>query len=93
MRNVSIQQSDGKPDIAFSSDGTLKSVELKIMNLRPDGRSNQPNQEQNLIWEEVSTTNLISHKKSHKNHEFSFSLKINRKTFMFLFITLNDLGT
>ena len=57
MRNVSIQQSDGKPDIAFSSDGTLKSVELKIMNLRPDGRSNQPNQEQNLIWEEVSTTN------------------------------------
>ena len=72
MRNVSIQQSDGKPDIAFSSDGTLKSVELKIMNLRPDGRSNQPNQEQNLIWEEVSTTNLISHKKSHKNHESSF---------------------
>ena len=63
LRNVSIQQSDGKPDIAFSSDGTLKSVELKIMNLRPDGRSNQPNQEQNLIWEEVSTTNLISHKK------------------------------
>ena len=64
LRNVSIQQSDGKPDIAFSSDGTLKSVELKIMNLRPDGRSNQPNQEQNLIWEEVSyITNLISHKK------------------------------
>ena len=83
MRNVTIQQSDGKPDIAFSSDGTLKSVELKIMNLRPDGRSNQPNQEQNLIWEEVSTTNLISH----KNHESSFSLKT------FMFITLNDLGT
>ena len=48
LRNVTIQQSDGKPDIAFSSDGTLKSVELKIMNLRPDGRSNQ-----DLIWEEV----------------------------------------
>ena len=63
MRNVSIQQSDGKPDIAFSSDGTLKSVELKIMNLRPDGRSNQPNQEQNLIWEEVSTIkDLVSRK-------------------------------
>ena len=45
---MTIQQSDGKPDIAFLSDGTLKSVELKIMNLRPDGRSNQ-----DLVWEEV----------------------------------------
>ena len=63
LRNVTIQQSDGKPDIAFSSDGTLKSVELKIMNLRPDARSNQPNQQQNLIWEEVSTTkDLVSRK-------------------------------
>ena len=50
LRNVSVAQGDGKPDVAFSSDGTLKSVELKIMNLRPDGRSNQ-----DLIWEEVST--------------------------------------
>ena len=63
LRNVTIQQSDGKPDIAFSSDGTLKSVELKIMNLRPDARSNQPNQQQNLIWEEVSTSkDLVSRK-------------------------------
>ena len=50
LRNVSVAQGDGKPDVAFSSDGTLKSVELKIMNLRPDGRSNQ-----DLIWEEVRT--------------------------------------
>ena len=92
MRNVSIQQSDGKPDIAFSSDGTLKSVELKIMNLRPDGRSNQPNQEQNLIWEEVSsTTNLISHKKNIIKFMNPALKKLNRKTFMI--ITLNDLGT
>ena len=49
LRNVSVAQGDGKPDVAFSSDGTLKSVELKIMNLRPDGRSNQ-----DLIWEEVN---------------------------------------
>lgn len=49
LKNVSVAQGDGKPDIAFSSDGTLKSVELKIMNLRPDSRSNQ-----DLIWEEVS---------------------------------------
>ena len=48
LKNVSVAQGDGKPDIAFSSDGTLKSVELKIMNLRPDSRSNQ-----DLIWEEV----------------------------------------
>ena len=49
LRNVTVAQGDGKPDIAFSSDGTLKSVELKIMNLRPDGRSNQ-----DLIWEQVN---------------------------------------
>ena len=48
LRNVTVAQGDGKPDIAFSSDGTLKSVELKIMNLRPDGRTNQ-----DLIWEQV----------------------------------------
>lgn len=45
---MTIAQDDGKPDVAFSSDGTLNSVELKIMNLRPDGRSNQ-----DLVWEEV----------------------------------------
>ena len=64
MRNVTIQQSDGKPDIAFSSVGTLKSVELKIMNLRPDARSNQPNQQQNLIWEEVSTSKDLGSRKN-----------------------------
>ena len=46
---MTVAQGDGKPDIAFSPDGTLKSVELKIMNLRPDGRANQ-----DLIWEHVS---------------------------------------
>ena len=46
---MTVAQGDGKPDIAFSPDGTLKSVELKIMNLRPDGRANQ-----DLIWEQVS---------------------------------------
>ena len=45
---MKVAQGDGKPDIAFSSDGTLESVELKIMNLRPDGRTNQ-----DLIWEQV----------------------------------------
>ena len=49
LRNVTVAQGDGKPDIAFSADGTLKSVELKIMNLRPDGRGSQ-----DLIWEQVS---------------------------------------
>ena len=47
---MTVAQGDGKPDIAFSPDGTLKSVELKIMNLRPDGRANQ-----DLIWEQVSS--------------------------------------
>ena len=46
---MTVAQGDGKPDIAFSPDGTLKSVELKIMNLRPDGRANQ-----DLIWEQVN---------------------------------------
>ena len=49
MHNVSGAQADGKPDVAFSSDGTLKSVELKIMNLRPDSKKSN----QDLIWEEV----------------------------------------
>eukprot|EP00093_Oithona_nana_P005243 05243.XXX_109830_119428_1 [CDS] Oithona nana genome sequencing. len=48
LRNVTVAQGDGKPDIAFSADGTLKSVELKIMNLRPDGRGSQ-----DLIWEQI----------------------------------------
>ena len=35
-----------RPDVSFSSDGTLKNVELKIMNLRPGLSSN-------LVWEEI----------------------------------------
>ena len=46
LRNVTVEGGFGKPDIAFSSDGTLKSVELKIMNLRPGISSN-------LVWEVV----------------------------------------
>jgi hypothetical protein len=53
---VNIPQGDGKPNVAFSPDGTLKSVELKIMNLRPDHRSNL-----NLIWEEVIFLNKQIH--------------------------------
>ena len=36
----------GQPNVSFSHDGTLKSVELRIMNLRP-GLHNQ------LVWEEI----------------------------------------
>ncbi len=50
LRNVTIEEGFGKPDIAFSSDGTLQNVELKIMNLRPGLGSN-------LVWEEVIITN------------------------------------
>ena len=46
---MTVEGGFGKPDIAFSSDGTLKSVELKIMNLRPGISSN-------LVWEVVSGT-------------------------------------
>jgi ionotropic glutamate receptor NMDA 2B len=50
---VTVEGGFGKPDIAFSSDGTLKSVELKIMNLRPGISSN-------LVWEVVSSLKLLS---------------------------------
>jgi ionotropic glutamate receptor NMDA 2B len=53
LRNVTVEGGFGKPDIAFSSDGTLKSVELKIMNLRPGISSN-------LVWEVVSSLKLLS---------------------------------
>ncbi|XP_071745795.1 glutamate receptor ionotropic, NMDA 2D isoform X2 [Lepeophtheirus salmonis] len=47
LRNVTIKNSEfAKPHIDFLPDGTLKSVELKIMNLRPGVWSN-------LVWEEI----------------------------------------
>ena len=46
LRNVTIKGGFGKPSLSFLGDGTLKSVELKIMNLRPGVWSN-------LVWEEV----------------------------------------
>ena len=49
LRNVTIRGGFGKPDLAFQPDGTLRSVELKIMNLRPGVWSN-------LVWEEVRRT-------------------------------------
>ena len=45
LRNVTIKKMN-RPDVSFSSDGTLKNVELKIMNLRPGLSSN-------LVWEEI----------------------------------------
>ncbi|XP_039285621.1 glutamate receptor ionotropic, NMDA 2B isoform X2 [Nilaparvata lugens] len=46
LRNVSVEGSEGKPNVEFTADGVLKAAELKIMNLRP-GVSKQ------LIWEEI----------------------------------------
>ena len=46
LRNVVIRGKYGDPDVSFSHDGTLNSVELKIMNLRP-GIQNP------LVWEEI----------------------------------------
>ena len=73
---MTVAQGDGKPDIAFSPDGTLKSVELKIMNLRPDGRANQ-----DLIWEQVSL--VIKTSEAFKCYilcyRFSFVLQLDTK--------------
>ena len=46
LRNVVIRGKYGDPDVSFSNDGTLNSVELKIMNLRPGIQSP-------LVWEEI----------------------------------------
>lgn len=54
----------GKPDLSFLPDGTLKSVELKIMNLRPGLWSN-------LVWEEVLLYCEDVNKRP-KKEEFSF---------------------
>ena len=50
LKNVSIDidSSPGKPPLEFSQDGTLKSVELQIMNLRPGPTDRL------LVWEQVS---------------------------------------
>ena len=48
LKNVTIKGAFGKPDLSFRSDGTLDSVELKIMNLRQ-----RQGHWSNLIWEEV----------------------------------------
>ena len=48
LQNVTLKNGFGKPDLEFLPDGTLKSVELKIMNLRPGLVDN-------LVWEEVRT--------------------------------------
>ena len=54
LRNVTVDVGFGKPDIKFLADGTLRNVELKIMNLRPGALHN-------LEWEEVRPkTSLLS---------------------------------
>jgi ionotropic glutamate receptor NMDA 2B len=54
LRNVSIDidSGPGKPPLEFGQDGTLKSVELQIMNLRPGPTDRL------LVWEQVSPTTL-----------------------------------
>lgn len=47
LRNVSVENDMGKPNVEFTADGVLKAAELKIMNLRPG------NSKQMLAWEEV----------------------------------------
>ena len=46
LRNVVLRGDFGQPNVSFSHDGTLKSVELKIMNSRPGIGSP-------LVWEEI----------------------------------------
>lgn len=43
LRNVSVKTKSGKPNIEFNPDGTLKFVELDVVNLKKDG-----------VWEKVS---------------------------------------
>ncbi|XP_034250123.1 glutamate receptor ionotropic, NMDA 2B isoform X5 [Thrips palmi] len=47
LRNVSVENDMGKPNVEFTADGVLKAAELKIMNLRPG------NNKQMMVWEEI----------------------------------------
>ncbi|XP_071052349.1 glutamate receptor ionotropic, NMDA 2B isoform X6 [Onthophagus taurus] len=49
LRNVTVEQDAGKPNVEFTQDGVLKATELKIMNLRPAG----PGLGKQQIWEEI----------------------------------------
>ena len=67
MRNVSFGGGFGKEAVSFRSDGTLSSVELKIMNLRPGVLNN-------LVWEEVYSPagikNFFINLENHKDRPY-----------------------
>lgn len=49
LSSVVVESPDGnKPPLSFNPDGTLKNVELQIMNLRPLGLN-----EKTLVWEQI----------------------------------------
>ena len=47
LRNASIaRKQEGKPPLEFYKDGSVKAVELKIVNLQPDN-------DERMVWEEI----------------------------------------
>ena len=63
LRSASVSVGFGKPNIRFLPDGTLKSVELRIMNLRRAVKKDSGTGSQ-LLWEEVIIVSL----RNNNNH-------------------------
>ena len=53
LKNVSVPKKEGGPPIEFNNDGSLKSVEIRIVNLQLDVEASKTAQTDIKKWEEI----------------------------------------
>ena len=53
LKNVSVPKKEGGPPIEFNNDGSLKSVEIRIVNLQLDVEASKTAQNDIKKWEEI----------------------------------------
>ena len=53
LKNVSVHQKNGGPPIEFNTDGSLKPVEIRIVNLQVDEEAMKNNAQNFKRWEEI----------------------------------------
>ena len=53
LKNVSVNQKNGGPPIEFNTDGSLKPVEIRIVNLQVDDEAMKNNAQNSKRWEEI----------------------------------------
>lgn len=73
LKEVSVPKREGGPPIEFNSDGSLKSVEIRIVNLQLDAEASKMAQSSIKKWEEIGVWQAATPTPESDQEDNSFS--------------------